>query len=191
MHVSCFSFCHKISNVGHSRHHVSNHPYTHLGESPKSGLEIRLLLQRRLSVHVTQTLIPSAMLVCISWLSLFIPPDLVPGRMALCVTTLLTLVTMFGSTTSTAPSTAHLKSSDIWMFGCLFTVFTILSEYCVVLYLRGLSKIPEGQSKDLNKLEVAWKVIFVFLQHFLKFFLQKIQFCNAKKTSETLDRSWR
>ena len=102
------------------------------------------------------------MLLYISWLSLFIPPNLFPGRMDLFVTILLTLVTMFGITTSTAPSTAYLKSSDIWMFGCLFPVFTILSEYCVVLYLRGLSKIPEGQSKDLNKSEVAWKVIFVF-----------------------------
>ena len=121
------------------RHHVSHHSYTHLGESPKSGLEIRLHLNRRLSLHVTQTFIPSTMFVFISWLSLFIPAELVPGRMALCVTTLLTLVTMFSSTRSATPSTAYLKSSDIWMFGCLSTVFIILSEYCFVLYVRKMS----------------------------------------------------
>ena len=142
------------------RHHVSHHSYTHLGESPKSGLEIRLHLNRRLSLHVTQTFIPSTMFVFISWLSLFIPAELVPGRMALCVTTLLTLVTMFSSTRSTAPSTAYLKSSDIWMFGCLSTVFTILSEYCFVLYVRKMSQTSEKQKKEDKSSPVAWKVIF-------------------------------
>ena len=141
-----------------SRPDVSHHLYTHLGESPKSGLEIRIQLERRLSIHVTQTFIPSTMFVFISWLSLFIPAEYVPGRMALCVTTLLTLVTMFSSQRSFAPSTAYLKSSDIWMFGCLFTVFTVLSEYCLVLYARKISQTSTSQDKNGNKKALAWKV---------------------------------
>ena len=142
----------------YNRHHVSHHSYTHLGESSKSGLEIRLHLQRRISLHVTQTFVPSSMFVFISWLSLFIPAELVPGRMALCVTTLLTLVTMFSSTRSSAPSTAYLKSTDIWMFGCLFTVFTILSEYCLVLYVRKMAQNSGKQDEEQEK-SIAWKVI--------------------------------
>ena len=85
------------------------------------------------------------MFVFISWLSLFIPAEHVPGRMALCVTTLLTLVTMFSSIRNFIPPTAYLKSTDIWMFGCLFTVFAILSEYCVVLYARKISRLSGSE----------------------------------------------
>ena len=138
---------------------VTHHTYRHLGESPKSGLEIRLKLSRRLSLHITQTFIPSSMFVLISWLSLFIPPELVPGRMALCVTTLLTLVTMFSRTSATAPSTAYLKSIDIWMLGCLTVVFSILSEYCLVLYIRGALHEPDNlKEKEGSKSALAWRV---------------------------------
>ena len=98
------------------------------------------------------------MFVFISWLSLFIPAEHVPGRMALCVTTLLTLVTMFSSIRSFSPTTAYLKTTDIWMCGCLFTVFIILSEYCLVLYARKISQTSTSGDKNGNKKALAWKV---------------------------------
>ena len=144
---------------------MSHHSYRHLGESPKSGLEIKLKLSRRLSLHVTQTFIPSSMFVLISWLSLFIPPELVPGRMALSVTTLLTLVTMFSGTSASAPSTAYLKSIDIWMLGCLTVVFSILGEYCLVLYVRGVvQEHCNSKEKELSKSALAWRVSSLILK---------------------------
>ena len=40
---------------------------------------------------------PSALFVCVSWISFVVPIDAIPGRMALLVTLLLVLINMFNS----------------------------------------------------------------------------------------------
>ena len=116
-----------------TRHRVSTHSFyerywADLEGKPdkkKSGLEVfrtsccwlffivfskvRLQLQRKLSLHISQTFLPSTMFVFISWLSLSIPPDLFPARMALAVTPLLPLVTMANRAQTAAPATAYMK----------------------------------------------------------------------------------
>jgi len=63
--------------------------YTPLGKKNFSvcGLEVRVARHSR--VHVVKSFTPTLVLVAISFISFFIPPDVVPGRMALLVTTFL------------------------------------------------------------------------------------------------------
>ena len=61
------------------------------------ALEFHVNLQRRLSFHLLQTFIPSALFVWVGWLSFLVPPEVVPGRMVLTITTLLTLTAMFNA----------------------------------------------------------------------------------------------
>jgi hypothetical protein len=59
-----------------------------------SAIRFTLCLRRKLSYHIIQTFIPSALFTIVSWLSFLVPPESTPSRMALCVTTLLTLTAM-------------------------------------------------------------------------------------------------
>ena len=48
---------------------------------------------------------PSALFVCISWISFVVPIEAIPGRMALLVTLLLVLINMFNSSIEKEPLT--------------------------------------------------------------------------------------
>ncbi|XP_046991834.1 gamma-aminobutyric acid receptor subunit delta-like [Schistocerca americana] len=73
-----------------------------------------------------------------SWGSFLVRPAMVPGRMVLLVTTLLSLVTLFESSRSTAPPSQGVKSLDVWQLSCIVFVFLALVEYAAILYcLRG------------------------------------------------------
>ena len=85
-----------------------------------------------------QTIVPSILMVCISFCSFLVPVNQVPGRMTLCITTLLTLVSMSTGTFSNSPRTAYLKAIDIWLFGCFTFCFAVLVIYCAIAYLNSL-----------------------------------------------------
>ncbi len=84
---------------------------------------------------LSQTFLPSAMLVLASLASLWVPTGLVPGRMALAVTTTLTLQSMINSVFTEAPRTSYLKALDVWLVTCFVFTFLVLVEYCAVLSL--------------------------------------------------------
>jgi hypothetical protein len=44
------------------------------------GVIMRVILSRKMSFHIIQTYIPSAMFVALAWLTIFIPPEQVPGN---------------------------------------------------------------------------------------------------------------
>ncbi|XP_037079064.1 gamma-aminobutyric acid receptor subunit beta-like [Pollicipes pollicipes] len=95
------------------------------------ALEFHVNLQRRLSFHLLQTFIPSALFVWVGWLSFLVPPEVVPGRMVLTITTLLTLTAMFNAVRAESPKASYAKAVDIWMAGCVLFVFFALSEYVI------------------------------------------------------------
>ena len=70
-----------------------------------SGFEIRL--ERRFSAFFSSIYLPTIMLVGISFIGFFIPPQMVPGRMALLVTIFLMLVNITNSEKSAGPNVRH------------------------------------------------------------------------------------
>ena len=53
---------------------------------------------------------PSALFVCVSWISFVVPIDAMPGRMALLVTLLLVLINMFNSSVEKEPLTHEITA---------------------------------------------------------------------------------
>ena len=53
---------------------------------------------------------PSALFVCVSWISFVVPIDAIPGRMALLVTLLLVLINMFNSSVEKEPLTHEITA---------------------------------------------------------------------------------
>ena len=73
-------------------------------------------------------------LVIISWVSFFIPPDTVPGRMGLLVTIFLVLSNVATGTRANSPGSGKVTVIDIWLQGCIFFVACALFEYAFLLF---------------------------------------------------------
>jgi len=132
------------------------------------GLGLRLALQRKLTFHMSQTFLPSVILIIVAGISFFVPSDQIPGRLVLCVTTLLTFTSMFNAVRSLTPQVSYMKAVDIWVLACLLFVFSCLAEYGVVLHLTsraawqrkvdGLIRQEEGRERlrEVSRLQLAF-----------------------------------
>lgn len=78
---------------------------------------------------------PTGLLVLISWISFFIPPDLVPGRMALLVTIFLMLVNIDNTGNTDHPKAEGLTAMELWIVACMIFVAMALFEYAILLNL--------------------------------------------------------
>ncbi|OQV20944.1 putative Glutamate-gated chloride channel [Hypsibius exemplaris] len=97
-----------------------------------SCLKVKLKLQRRISYHLTQTYLPTILIVSVSWVTFWLSVEAVPARVSLGITTLLTMTTLIGGAKQGLPAVSYIKALDVWMGTCTFFVFSTLLEYVVV-----------------------------------------------------------
>ncbi|KAF7274936.1 hypothetical protein GWI33_012401, partial [Rhynchophorus ferrugineus] len=102
-----------------------------------SRLVVMFMFERQIGHHLIQTFAPSTLVVVLSWFSFWLDLDAIPGRVTLLVTCLLTLVTMFTGLRSDIPAVAYVKALDLWMAGCMISVFASLGEFVIVKVLQG------------------------------------------------------
>ncbi|XP_030745367.1 glycine receptor subunit alpha-2 [Sitophilus oryzae] len=114
---------------------------THAVTSEKNGNYSRLVVffkfERQIGHHLIQTFAPSTLVVVLSWFSFWLDLDAIPGRITLLVTCLLTLVTMFTGLRTDIPAVAYVKALDLWMAGCMISVFAALGEFVIVKVFQG------------------------------------------------------
>ncbi len=70
---------------------------------------------------MTQTYIPTSMIVMISWISFWIDPAAIPARISLSFTTLLTLSTMAAGVRMSLPPVSYAKVSAPEILVCVGT----------------------------------------------------------------------
>uniref|UniRef100_T1J803 Neurotransmitter-gated ion-channel transmembrane domain-containing protein n=1 Tax=Strigamia maritima TaxID=126957 RepID=T1J803_STRMM len=85
-------------------------------------------------------LIPSIIIVIISWISFWLEPSNAAPRVALGLTSMLTLATQFSSAQRDLPAVSTLMALDVWMFSCILIVFISLIEYAIVGFLEHLDR---------------------------------------------------
>lgn len=100
-----------------------------------SRLTVYFRFERQIGHHLIQTFAPSSLVVMLSWFSFWLGLDAIPGRVTLLVTCMLTLVTMFTGLRADIPPVAYVKALDLWMAGCMVSVFAALAEFVVVKVL--------------------------------------------------------
>ncbi|XP_070534369.1 glycine receptor subunit alpha-2-like [Ptychodera flava] len=106
-----------------------------------SYVDVSFILERRLGFYLLQVYIPSAALVIIAWLSLWIDADVSSAARALFgITTILALVTQSSWLRSEIPKFAYYTALDIWLLACEIMVFLILLEFTFVCYLNTISR---------------------------------------------------
>ncbi|ALC40666.1 CG12344 [Drosophila busckii] len=117
-----------------------------------SRLTVYFRFERQIGHHLIQTFAPSSLVVMLSWFSFWLGLDAIPGRVTLLVTCMLTLVTMFTGLRADIPPVAYVKAInnalDLWMAGCMVSVFAALAEFVVVKvldvqYQYQLNRIPK------------------------------------------------
>ena len=79
-----------------------------------------------------QVIIPSILLVVLSWVSFWVDPKAVPARVSLGVTCVLTMTTQSSGIRQTLPPVSYVKAIDVWMMVCLLFVFAALLEFAFV-----------------------------------------------------------
>lgn len=89
-------------------------------------------MKRRIGFFIIETYIPSCIIVALSWISFWIPPESVPARVALGITTALTMVTISGSARAGLPRVSYVKAIDWYLLICLLFVFGAMLEYTIV-----------------------------------------------------------
>ncbi|CAH1247710.1 GLRA3 [Branchiostoma lanceolatum] len=104
-----------------------------------STLDVRLQFSRRLQSHVLQTFLPTASVVCTSWLGTWLHPREVNGRVGLGISTLLSLI--IKSSNERSPQTNLVRAYDVWMIGCLVVVMLTLLETVLVNYICSGGKL--------------------------------------------------
>ncbi len=82
----------------------------------------RVLLRRKLHLHVSEVYFPTAIYVALSWLSFLVAPEVVPGRMALLVTLLLVLVNVFNRVSAIVPANSKFTALGLWLIMCIMAV---------------------------------------------------------------------
>ncbi|KAI8128705.1 Glycine receptor subunit alpha-2 [Lucilia cuprina] len=123
-----------------------------------SRLTVYFRFERQIGHHLIQTFAPSSLVVMLSWFSFWLGLDAIPGRVTLLVTCMLTLVTMFTGLRADIPPVAYVKALDLWMAGCMVSVFAALAEFVVVKvldvqYQYQVNKIPKTLPMRISNME--------------------------------------
>ncbi|XP_023228871.1 glycine receptor subunit alpha-2-like, partial [Centruroides sculpturatus] len=140
--------------------------HVHYSTGKYSCLEGRISLKRRSGYYIINIYIPSTLIVLMSMLTFWIPPEAVPARITLGVTSLLTIVTK--QYQSSLPSVSYIVALNIWMSTCIGFVFFSLVEYVLVVSLNvevksqiisiiGPTKEPPVTQKKTNARQIAWQ----------------------------------
>ncbi|CAJ0599432.1 unnamed protein product [Cylicocyclus nassatus] len=105
-----------------------------------SGEYVRLyfevLLIRNMGFYAMNIVIPSMLIVTISWVSFWLNREASPARVGLGVTTVLTMTTLITTTNNSMPKVSYIKGLDVFLNFCFVMVFAALVEYAVVSYLN-------------------------------------------------------
>ena len=112
-----------------------------------SVVQVDLKLDRKIGYYVLQIIIPSMLLVILSWVSFWVDANAVAPRVSLGVTCVLTMTTQTSGIRMTLPPVSYVKAIDVWMFVCLLFVFAALVEYA---YVNTVTRRQKKKNKSTN-----------------------------------------
>ena len=106
----------------------------------KAGLEVEVLIRRRLLSIILTAIVPTVLLNIIGHTSNFFKKFFFEAIISLNVTVMLVLTTMFISISNNLPKTAYIKMIDVWL---LFNLLKPFVDIIVQTYIETLRKEKE------------------------------------------------
>ena len=134
----------------------NNHVCSHFSAGSFSVVRAEIKMNRKVGYYLLQIIIPSILLVALSWVSFWVDVHAVAPRVSLGVTCVLTMTTQTSGIRMTLPPVSYVKAIDIWMFVCLLFVFAALLEYAYVNTItRRDSKNKAAAAANIEETEVS------------------------------------
>ncbi|GIY11808.1 glycine receptor subunit alpha-4 [Caerostris darwini] len=109
-------------------------------------LYVNITLVRRLTGSIINMYAPSTLIVAVSWVTFWLSLEAAPARVALSITSLLTLCTQAQQNKSQLPPLNYITAVDIWLFTCMFMVFSSLVEFAIAYNLFMKKKAVKFES---------------------------------------------
>ena len=119
-----------------------------------SVIKVDLRIDRKVGYYILQIIIPSILLVILSWVSFWVDVHAVAPRVSLGVTCVLTMTTQTSGLRNSLPPVSYVKAIDVWMFVCLLFVFAALLEYA---YVNTISRRQTKKQKSKEAIEEEQK----------------------------------
>ena len=122
-------------------------------EHPEEGIQMKLVLKRRIINELLTSYLPSVLLIFISYSTTFFRPFYFEASVTVNLTTMLVMTTIFIAVMDKLPSTAYIKMIDIWL------IFGQLIPFARVVITTLMEQLREGQMDRLvNHHGTAMKV---------------------------------
>ena len=112
-------------------------------ESPEEGIQMKLILKRRIINELLTSYLPSILLIFISYSTTFFRPFYFEASVTVNLTTMLVMTTIFIAVMDKLPSTAYIKMIDIWL------IFGQLIPFARVVITTLMEQLREGQMDGL------------------------------------------
>ena len=120
---------------------------------PKTGIELKIKMKRKIMSEMMTTYFPSALLLMITYATTFFKPFFFEAALSVNLTTMLVMTTIFISKMEGLPPTSTTKMIDYWLILCQLVPFVRVVLLTAVEYLR--EEKEEMDKVDCPKLEDA------------------------------------
>ncbi|XP_045137842.1 glycine receptor subunit alphaZ1-like isoform X1 [Portunus trituberculatus] len=97
-----------------------------------SALQAIVRFRRRYGFAILTVYTPSCFFVIIAYLTTFYPLSNLQVRVVIALTAMLVLTTLLSQVSSNLPRNSYFKALDVWMFGAIGLIFSILILQTVV-----------------------------------------------------------
>ena len=100
--------------------------------SPEKGLQMKILLKRKVTSEMLTTYLPSFLLLMITFATTFFKPFFFEAALTVNLTNMLVMTTIFISVMEKLPQTSYPKMIDIWLIFCQLVPFAeVIFEFVI------------------------------------------------------------
>ena len=93
-------------------------------EKPKDGIQMTIVLKRKIMSEMMTTYFPSILLMLITFATTFFKPFFFEAALTVNLTNMLVMTTIFISVMEKLPTTSYSKMIDFWLIFCQLVPFT-------------------------------------------------------------------
>jgi len=123
------------------------------GSNQIRSISIDIILQRMFFYHLAATYLPTACLLLIAEITLFIDDSHFEATIMVSLTSMLVLYTLYQSVAVSLPQTAYLKMIDIWLlFGLVMPFIVFLLEVFFELQIERMERIKNEENNKVKNI---------------------------------------
>ena len=121
-------------------------------ESPEEGIQMKIILKRRIINELLTSYLPSVLLILLSYSTTFFRPFYFEASVTVNLTTMLVMTTIFIAVMDKLPSTAYIKMIDVWL------IFGQLIPFARVVITTVMEQLRNGSERLVNHHGIAMEL---------------------------------